>query len=114
MVCYIAPTAKTPPVFGVVFLCPDSKHLSCVRNRLPFYPTECASIRCHSSDRRIMEQPTSYNINWRRSSQVGDYRPGIWPLNLLAVRLGRQLSVGILSRLLPVDRKAQRKLRRSP
>ena len=48
----------------------------------------------------------------RRSSQVDSYRPGIRPFKFLAVRLGRQLPVGILGRLL--DRKAQGKFRRSP
>ena len=91
---------------------PDSEHPSCVRGRVPFCPTECASVRYHSSGHYIMEPPINYNIDGRRSSQVGSYRPGMRLFKLLAVRLGRQLPVGILCRLL--DRKAQRKLRRSP
>ena len=45
-----------------------------------------------------MEPPTNYNISCRRSSQVRSYRPGVKPFKLLAFGLGRQLSVGILSR----------------
>ena len=60
----------------------------------------------------MTEPPTNYNIGCRHSSQIGSYRPGIRPSKLLAVRLGRQLPVGILGRLL--DRKVQRKLRQSP
>ena len=56
-----------------------------------------------------MESPTNYNIDDGRSSQVGSYRPVTRPFKLIAVRLGRQLPVGIFGRLL--DRKAQRKLR---
>ena len=92
--------------------CLDSKHPSCVWGHVIFRPTECASVRCHSSGHYMMGPPTNYNIDCRRSSQVGSYRPGIRPSKLLAVRLDRQLPVGILGRLL--DRKAQRKLRQSP
>ena len=59
MVCSIAPTANTPPLFGVVFLCPDSKHPSCVRGRVPFSLTECASVCYHSSGHYMMEAPTT-------------------------------------------------------
>ena len=104
MVCQIAPTSNTPPVFGIVFHCPDSKHPSCVRGRVPCRPTECASVRCHCSGHYIMEPPINYNIDCRRPNQVGSYRPRIRPFSLLAVRLRRQLSVGISGRLL--DRKA--------
>ena len=92
--------------------CLDSKHPSCVRGRVHFRPTECASVRCHSSGHCTMESPTNYNIVCRRSGQVGSYRPRTRPSKLLAVRLGKQLPIGILGRLL--DCKAQRKLRRSP
>ena len=47
--------------------CPDSKHPSCVRDRVPFRPTECASVRCHSRGHYIMEPPTNYNIDGGRS-----------------------------------------------
>ena len=92
--------------------CPDSKHPSCVGGHVPFRPTECASVRCHSSGHYIMEPPTNYNIDGRRSSQMGSYRSDIRPFELLAVKLGRQLPIGILGRI--VDRNAQRKLSRSP
>ena len=36
-----------------LLICPDSKHPSCVRGRVPFRPTECASVRCHSSGHYI-------------------------------------------------------------
>ena len=88
---------------------PYSKHPSCVRGRLPVRPTECASVRCHSSAHYTMEPPKSYNLDCRCLSQVGSYRPGIRPSKLLTVRLGRQFPVGVLGRLL--DCKAQRNLR---
>ena len=59
-----------------------------------------------------MELPTNYYIVCSCSGQVGSYRTGIRPSKLLAVRLGRQLSIGTLDRLL--DCKAQRKLMQSP
>ena len=52
MVCYIAPTANTPPVFGTVFL----------------FSTECASVRCHN-----------YNADGRHPSHVDSYQQSIRP-----------------------------------
>ena len=46
--------------------CPESKHPSCVRGRVPFRLTQCASVRCHSSGHYTMEPPTNYNIVCRR------------------------------------------------
>ena len=50
-------------VHGLLY-CPDSKHLICVRDRVSFLPTECASVRCH---------------NGRHPSHVDSYQQGISP-----------------------------------
>ena len=54
-------------VHGMLY-CPDSKHLTCVRDRVSCLPTECASVRCHN-----------FNTDGRYPSHVDSYQQSIGP-----------------------------------
>ena len=52
-------------VHGLLY-CPDSKYPTCVRDRVYFLPTECASVRCHN-----------YNADGRHPSHVDSYQQSV-------------------------------------